>query len=129
MLKAAASDACVVKVKCMQAVADGGAAEDLDTTETDYERRKRLRSDDNTTNSTLAYDKEQQALRDALIAKGEGAGTDSSGEGEGGIDEEHGGLKVRRRVTKVRSMLLVVSSWTAVCVSRFCALRASNSSR
>jgi hypothetical protein len=93
--------------KWVQAVAGEDAAEDAEATETDFERKKRLRTDTNTTNATLVYDKEQQALRDALIAKGLSAGTDSSDEGEGDGNEDHGGLRVRTRAVKVASKLFV----------------------
>jgi hypothetical protein len=94
--------ACSEERECLQAVAGEDAAEDPEATETDFERKKRLRTDTNTTNATLVYDKEQQALRDALIA-----GTDSSDEGEGDGNEDHGGLRVRTRAVKVASKLFV----------------------
>lgn len=88
----------------VQALAEGGATEDHEVTETDFERKRRLRIDEQPAGAALAYDREQQALRDALVAKGLGADPGSSGEEEGGSDDEHGGLQVRTRVAKVRML-------------------------
>lgn len=83
----------------IQAVAEGGDEEDA--VDTDWERKKRLRSDDGATNATLAYDQEQRALREAFVAKGLGSDADDSNDGEGSSDDEHGGLHVRKRAKKV----------------------------
>ena len=105
-----ASSACITAsertgaVTGVQAVSEGGGAEDHEATETDFERKKRLCNDERPTGTTLAYDREQQALRDALVAKGLGGDVDSSGEEGGDSGDEHGGLQVRTQVSKVRML-------------------------